>query len=348
MRYDLIGTLARGGQGPGDDTIAFSGRLHGRALAPGEYRATIRATGNRHRRSASKRTTFTVTRRTSQSGSSGAPAPPPPTSTGASGPLPTPNNTGVPANWVPAQTRTSDMTVTQAGAVVQDILFVNANLIISAPNVTVRRVKFQGGLISNWVGPSCSNGVVVEDSTFEPPPGQQYSNDSEGATGVGGYTARRVKIWRRQEGFRDGGKGGGCGPVTIEDSFAKIVIPPGCPGDPHADGIQGFDGPPLTVRNTTIDFNEASCGTAPFFVPSQQGNTTADVDGLLVMGGGAAFRDGVPGTVKGLKVVDKSWYYFPVTVSCSLLSGWDAQVVTITPDYQIASTVRSLPCSGSD
>jgi hypothetical protein len=346
-RYNLIGALARGGQGPGDEAIAFSGRFHGRALSPGEYRATITAIDRSHHRSARKRTRFTIIVRRASAGSPGTPAPPP-TPPAAPRGWPNPDNTGVPAGWAPAQTRTSDMTVTQPGAVIQDFLFVNANLIVSAPNVTVRRVKFQGGLISNWQGPNCSNGLVVEDSTFEPPPGQQFSNDSEGATGVGGYTARRVKIWRRQEGFRAGGKSGGCGPVTIEDSFAKISIPPGCPGDPHSDGIQGFDGPPLTVTNTTIDFNEADCGTAPFFVPSQQGNTTADVNGLLVMGGGAAFRDGVPGSVRGLKVVDKTWTYFPVTVNCGMLSVWDAQVVTITPDYQIASAVRPLACSGSD
>jgi hypothetical protein len=272
-------------------------------------------------------------------------APVPPAAPGAP---PTPANTGVPAGWTPAQTRTSDLTVTQAGAVVQDILLKNADLIIDAPNVTVRRVEMQGGRIENWVGPNCQNGLLVEDSTFAPPPGQNYSTDSEGATGTGGYTALRVKIWRREEGFRDGGKSGGCGPVHIEDSFASIAIPPGCPGDPHSDGIQGFDGPPLTVENVTIDFREADCGTAPFFVPDQQGNTTANVNGLLVMGGGATFRDGVPGSVRGLKIVDGSWYYFPVDVKCSALSAWDAELVRIDANYRITGTAGRQPCSGSD
>jgi hypothetical protein len=248
---------------------------------------------------------------------------------------------------VPAQTRTSDLVVTQPGAVVQDILFKNADLIIDAPNVTVRRVDVQGGLITNWEGPKCQNGLVVEDSTFEPPPGQRYWNNSEGVTGVGGYTARRVKIWRLEEGFRDGGKSGGCGPVHIEDSFAKISIPPGCPGDPHSDGIQGYDGPPLSVDDVTIDFREADCGTAPFFVPDQQGNTTADVNNLLVMGGGASFRDGVPGSVRGLKVVDHSWYYFPIDVKCGLLSAWDAELVTIDSNYRVTGSRGALRCSGS-
>jgi hypothetical protein len=260
---------------------------------------------------------------------------------------PTPSNVGVPAGWAPAQTRSSDLVVSQAGAVVQDVLFTRGNLIVNAANVTVRRVKLQGGRIINTQG-SCKNGLIVEDSTIEPAPGQQYADDSEGVVGTGGYTARRVLIWRRQEGFRAGGKNAsGCGPVTIEDSFAKIVIPPGCPGDPHSDGIQGYDGPALTVRNVTIDFTEASCGTAPFFVPHSQGNTSVDIDGLLVLGGGYSFRLGVPGAVRGLKIVDGSWHYGPVDVRCSDLSAWDAQIVTITQDYKVSGVLRSQPCRGT-
>jgi hypothetical protein len=258
--------------------------------------------------------------------------------------LPTPSTVGVPRGWAPKQTRTTDLVVKGPGAVVQDVLFQNANLIVDAPNVTIRRVKLEGGMIQNRPGAACRNGMLIEDTTIGPPPGKRYSEESEGVVSYGGYTARRVKIWRREEGFRVGGRSSGCGPVHIEDSFAKIVVPPGCPGDPHADGIQGFDGPPLTVRNTTIDFIEAACGTAPFFVPDQQGNTTADVDGMLVMGGGATFRDDVPGTVKGLKIVDKSWYYGPIDVDCSVLRGWEAKIVKITRNYRVARTVRSQPC----
>jgi hypothetical protein len=259
---------------------------------------------------------------------------------------PIPQNVGVPRGWVPTQTRSSDLVIRQAGAVVQDVLLTHGDLIVNAPNVTVRRVKLEGGRIINTQG-SCKNGLVVEDSTFAPAPGKQYADDSEGMTGAGGYTARRVLIWRRQEGFRDGGKSSGCGPVTIEDSFAKIVIPPGCPGDPHSDGIQGYDGPPLTVRNVTIDFREASCGTAPFYVPANQGNTRVSVDGLLVMGGGATFRLGVPASVKGLKIVDNSWYYFPVEVKCSVVSTWDARIVRINSNYQVTSAVGNARCSGT-
>jgi len=136
--------------------------------------------------------------------------------------FPTPSTTGVPAHWRFAHTRSGDLVVNRPGAVVQSTLFENGDLIVNAPNVTVNHVDMQGGRIVNDSGPRCANDLLVENSTFEPPPGRRFSQDSEGATGEGGYTARRVKIWRREEGFRDGGKSGGCGPVRIEDSFAKI------------------------------------------------------------------------------------------------------------------------------
>jgi hypothetical protein len=227
---------------------------------------------------------------------------------------------------------------------VQDVLLQNANLIVPAPNVTVRRVKIQGGTIHNWPGATCENGMIVEDTTIEPGPGQSTSLDSEPAIGYCGNTALRVKIWRRSEGFRVGGRSSGCGPVRIEGSFAKIVIPDGrC--DSHADGLQGFDAAQLTVVNSTIDLIEAACGTAPFFVPDGQGNTGATIDGLLLMGGGIPFRIGVPATVKGLAIVDRSWAYAPVDAKCSVIKSWDAHIVTVTPDYQVAGNVRAQRCA---
>jgi hypothetical protein len=335
------GALTRQGR-RGRVTIAFSGTLRGQTLKPGTYRATIVATDSRRRASRSRTARFKVA-----AGSEGAPpssaAPPP----GASptpapqGGFPTPTTTGVPAGWVPAQTRTSDLHVTQPGAVVEDILLENASIVVEAPNVTIRRVRLQGGKITNFNGNPCQGGMVIEDASLEPAPGQDSSIETEGVIEAAGYTARRVRIWRRAEGFRASED---CGPVRIEDSFAKIVIPDGrC--DLHSDGIQGYGAPWTTVVNTTIDFNEASCGTAPFFVPKNQGNTGATVDRLLVMGGGYPFRLGVPGTVSGLKIVNRSWVFGPIDVACSLVSAWDASIVTITSDYQVDRAVRAQPCN---
>jgi hypothetical protein len=264
----------------------------------------------------------------------------------ASAKFPNPSNTGVPAHWRPARVRTTDLRVTKPGTVVENILLKNADLLVDAPNVTIRRVELLGGQINNVPSSTCRNGTVIENSTIGPPPGESSSADTEGVISYGGYTARGVKIWRRSEGFRDGGMSEGCGPVRIVNSFAKIVIPPGrC--DLHADGIQGYDGPPLTVRNTTVDFYQADCGTAPFFVPSGQGNTRATVHRLLVMGGGYPFRLGVRGDVSGLRIVNHSWGYGPVDIKCSVMSHWNASIVQLARNYRTARTVRPQRCRGT-
>jgi hypothetical protein len=256
----------------------------------------------------------------------------------SSRPLPNPSTTGVPAGWTPDRTQTTDLEVTRPGAVIEDLLLVDADLHVSAPNVTIRRVKLQGGSINTGV--PCANGTVIVNTTLEPPPGENLAVESEGAVSYGGYTARGVELLNRGEGFRVAAKSG-CGPVRIEDSFVRIATPPGCS---HADGIQGYGGAPLTVINATIDFGDV-CGTAPFFYPEAQGNTRADIDRLLVMGGGFPFRLGTPGSVSGLKVVEDSWDFGPIYVpDCSLLSHWDARIVRITPDYQVSKNVEPLHC----
>ena len=254
---------------------------------------------------------------------------------------------GVPPGWKPAQTRATDLVVKKPGEVIEDLLLRNgANLIVSAPDVTIRRVKLEGGHIQNWPGGPCSNGMLVEDTTIAPPAGRSSSLDSEPAIGTGGYTARRVKIWRRSEGFRVGGRSGGCGPVRIEHSLAKMVIPDGhC--EEHADGVQGFDGPPLTLSDTTVDFTEAACGTAPVFLPDGQGNTSVAIRNVLLIGGGIPFRVSIPATVTDLRIADRSWVYAPVDVDCSLVRRWSARIVKVNvrADYRITRTVRRQACA---
>ncbi len=182
--------------------------------------------------------------------------------------FPTPATTGVPPGWTPKQTRTTTLRVTEPGAVVQDVLLKNADIAVEAPNVTLRRVVLQGGVINNDVS-SCAPGLTIEESTIEPAPGQDSGDDTEGVISYGGYTAKSVKIWHRSEGFR----ASDCGPVRIENSFALVTPPQPC-GDWHGDGLQGYDAGAITVRNVTLDLDMSGCdGTAPFFVPSGQGNT---------------------------------------------------------------------------
>lgn len=257
--------------------------------------------------------------------------------------FPTQATTGVPAGWTPAQVASGTYRVTTPGAVIED-LRVNGSIDVAAPNVTLRRVEVIGGSIDNFGGPTCQGGLVVEDSTIRRDPTGSTSSSDAPALGTGGYTARRVEIDGVAEGFRVGGRASGCGAVVIEDSWARVVRPDVC-DDWHGDGIQGYDGPALAVRRTSLILDESGCGgTAPFFYPSSQGNERVVIDGLLVEGGGYSFRLGTPGSVRGLAVVDGSWHYGPVNVKCSVIQDWQASVVTLTPEGVI-TPVRSLGCN---
>ncbi|GAB3254523.1 hypothetical protein [Nocardioides dilutus] len=234
-----------------------------------------------------------------------------------------------------------DYTVTTAGAVVQD-LRINGDLVIKAPNVTVRRVDVVNGSIDNLPGSTCANGLVVMDSNIRT--GRDLSNSGSPAIGVGGYVADNVLITDSTEGFRVGGRSYGCGAVTITNSYAHIESPIGC-GDWHGDGIQGYDGAAVTVKNTVLWLDESSgCGgTAPFFYPAGQGNTSATIDGLIVRDGGYPFRMTMPGSVKNLNIVT-GWGYGPIEVNCGLLTSWTAQIVTLDSAGQPVK-VADQPCT---
>ncbi|HEY7068982.1 MAG TPA: hypothetical protein VH479_02660 [Acidimicrobiales bacterium] len=273
--------------------------------------------------------------------------------------FPNPFNTGTPAGWSPAQVRTTNLRVTTPGAVIQDIRFDNADLEIAAPNVTVRRVQVRGGVICNGsadgecggVPNGAGNGLVVEDTTIEPPPGQAQDNRDHWRVGPGGYTLRRVEIVNASDGIRVGGKSFGMGPVRVENTFISVRAPVPC-GDWHGDGIQGFDGPALTVVQVTVDMQVSpGCGgTAPFFYPRNQGNTSADVTGLLIAGpnGNYSFRDGMPGRVVGLHIETGSWSFGPIDVRCSVISEWAAGIVAPVNrsgnGYQLPQTALALGC----
>jgi len=276
-----------------------------------------------------------------------SPPPPPPPSppTPTSDQFPNPSTTGTPSGWAPQTVTSSTITVSQNGAVLQDVRLTDgADIIVTGQNVTLRRVELQGGNVINQPGSACGNGLLVEDSSFL---GPDLESGQQPAIQFGGYTARRVEIQDRHEGFRVSSQPA-CGPVVIEDSFARITPPSPC-GDWHGDGIQGYDGSAVTVRNVTIDMRTSGCyGTAPFFYPRNQGNTgPATIDRLLVMGQGYPFRLGMQGTVRGLRIVDKSWVFSPVDVYCPDVSSWEAKIVTIDSNYNVTSVVRDQACTGT-
>jgi hypothetical protein len=270
----------------------------------------------------------------------GSSAPPP-------GGFPNPASTGVPAGWTPAQTRSTDLTVSTPGAVVQDILFTNgADILVKADNVTIRRVEMQGGVISNQYGSApanCGHNMLVEDVTFRQIPGQFQPSDYT-VLGEGSYTARRIEVDGRGEGPRLSD----CGPVTLEDSFIKVKGAewgtPEC-DQVHTDGVQAVAGVGATARNNTI-IMENPCGTSAWFVVNPSVNKGRYViDRLLVSGGGYTFRQEVSASVTGLRIVDRAWFYGPLDeMDCSVISPWEAKLVTIDANYQVTGVARDLPC----
>lgn len=261
--------------------------------------------------------------------------------------FPTRQNTGVPAGWTPKTTRSGDYTITEDGAVVEDLRLSSGTLYVRASNVTLRRVELVSARIVNDYGRSCYNGLRIEDSSI-----LRGSQDlGMPVVEAGGYTALRVKIDGPSEGFRVGESALGCGPVVIQDSWMKLDPPDNCVADAvdwHGDGIQGYQGAEVTVRNSYINLAQVKgcLGTAAFFYPVNQGNARATIDHVLLEGGGYVFRLGTPGSVSGLKVIDDSWEWGPVDVTdCSVVAwGSGNELVTVNTDGSLKS-VRPLACT---
>ena len=274
------------------------------------------------------------------------PIPPPaPPATPMSG-FPTRDSAGLPSGWQPTTQVSGDYYVRQDGAVVEDLRITNGAVIVEAANVTLRRIDYVGSTVLNGLGSSCYPNLLIEDSDFT----------LNGSTGdkdnpviqFGGYTARNIMVDGVPEGLRVGGSDINCGPVSVLDSFIRVKSPDSCT-DWHGDGIQGYGGNKVTVRNTTLIMQVVNeCyGTAPFFYPKNQGNTAVDIDGLLVGGSsGYPFRSGMPGPVKNLNVIDGSWVYGPVDVDCSVVTAFQARVVTLDSAGQPVSTGRTIGCTG--
>lgn len=259
----------------------------------------------------------------------------------AQGVFPTRETVGLPDGWEPEREETGEVWIREAGAVIEDVRYTDSTIYVEAPNVTFRRIQAVDARIVNDYGNVCKNGLLVEDSEFT----SSGTNGFE-VIGPGGYTVRNTAIDGVPEGLRAGGKGVGCETVTVEFTFIRITPPKVC-GDWHGDGIQGYDGPHLEVRQTTILMEETEeCqGTAPFFYPSGQENTSVDIDGLIVSGGGYSFRNGMPGSIRNLNVVDGGWGFAPVDVHCSVVQTWQARVVTLDEAGQPVPLSR-LRCSG--
>lgn len=269
-----------------------------------------------------------------------------PTTPPSAGGFPTRSSAGLPSGWQPKTQVTGDYYVRTAGTVVSDLSITNGRIIIQAPNVTLQRIKSAGSYVLNGQGSTCYPNLLVEDSEFTPL--GTTTDQDDPVIQFGGYTAKNIVIDGVPEGLRVGGSDINCGPVSVLDSFIRVTSPTVCT-DWHGDGIQGYGGGKVTVRNTTILMQVVNdcAGTAPFFYPNNQGNTSVDIDGLLVGGdSGYPFRNGMPGTVKNLDVINGSWGYGPIDVNCSVLTTFQAQIVTLNAAGQPVPTGKSISCTG--
>jgi hypothetical protein len=319
-------------------TLLFGGRVRGRLLAPGRYRATVVATNGGGRRSRPRRATFTV-----------VPAP------SAAG-FPNAANTGVPAGWTPRHTTNGDLTITTPGTVVDGEL-VTGNLLVHARDVTIRNSWVYGSInnqqFSGDVG-VVNGGLLIEDTDVGPPSGT--GGPPFPAILVAGYTARRVHVHNLAEGFRVADFNESGAPtqdrqVVIEDSYVHIER-----GDcSHNDGIQGFGEPPRTIiDHNTIDTTASGpdCTTGALFIGNDNASLITVTNNLFA-GGGFTMRIGGPGPdgpggtydrVAGNRVVDRTWGFGPVRVDdCATVADWsDNRVVTVDAEYRVVSTVRAL------
>lgn len=258
---------------------------------------------------------------------------------------PTPACTGVPQGWTPDRVVSGSYTTRVNGEVI-DGWRVTGSISVVHQNVTVRNSEVYGRIYNQRSG-TAYNGLLIEDVTIGPPSGN--SGQTNGAIGVCGYTARRVHIRNAPEGWRVGGmseSGYRCGPVVIEDSYARLFNT-GCQ---HTDGVQEYDGMPGTiVRHNTIDMRGVTCSTAPIYLGDSDGDYGGTVVDNLIAGGSYVLRLHAAGSnvtyplVAGNLVVDGTWDWGPALVSCSRVGTWrDNYVVRIDSGYGVTSRVRRL------
>ena len=237
------------------------------------------------------------------------------------GGFPNPASTGVPASWQPQRTQSGDLHVRSAGAVVEGR---------AARGRGPRRRRAErhgparqaaGRVDPELPGPHVPQRADRRGHVDRAPPRRELVDRDRGGDRQPAATPRggsRSGVARRASASAARPT---ADPVRIEDSFAKIVIPGRAlrPALRRSPGLRRRPGGNHQRRRSTSPRRRAvqrrsSC-------PTSQGNTSATIDRLLVAGGGYPFRMGVPGSVRGLRIVDGSWEYGPINVGCSRVSG---------------------------
>lgn len=284
--------------------------------------------------------------------------------------FPTATTVGVDAipGWTPTATVVDDnVTVTEAGAVVEDLRIVNGVLIVRAPHVTVRRCETINGGFTNDYGLTVYNDCTFEDCTARAtPPG--LGTPLNAAWGNAGYTCRRCAVIDTNEGWHTGASAASgftlADPtdpkqfkVRLYDCFARITGPPDCSElgiDYHGDVLQCFDGSnggvPLVIRNCAFYSNDdlPDCGASAILGCGYPQSQPIDLDGCIMYGAAISYHNDCGGKVRNLYIVEDAAVFFGLGVDDAGWTrhdpdNWSAWNVTLTPDGQIASKVASYP-----
>jgi hypothetical protein len=270
--------------------------------------------------------------------------------------------------WAAEHVVDGALRITEPG--VYEKYLVNGYVLVQADDVTIRCSHVEGtnaadgpSFILNCLNGRCSQNLRLEWVTISKGT-RTTTNQDISALGDANYYALRVKIDNVSEGFRAGAideAHTGSGPIIIVNSFARVRYPDVCNlntpdgiNNWHGDGLQGYFGGGVTIRNVTLDLvNSPSCGgTSPFFWPSGQGNIgTVDIVKLLVVSTGQrpkpffSFRLGTPANrVQTLMIGRTSYLQGPIDVKCSVAAFWSAQKVTINSAYQPTALGAVVPC----
>ncbi|MFC5187700.1 right-handed parallel beta-helix repeat-containing protein [Actinomadura harenae] len=221
---------------------------------------------------------------------------------------------------------------------------VPGNLVIAADDVTIRNSVIDGRVTNDYK--DADHPFTITDTTV----GRPDRCVSEDAVGTSRYRASGLLVRGFSHGFKVSGDAVKGGDVEITDSFVKNCSN----GADHADGIQVWgvhDARHLVVRHNTFDQRGVSDFTAPLFLADSAGGTISDVtvENNLVAGGTYSIQlKHVAGrlTVRGNRMVDKTWSYAPVESWCHAIQTWTGNtIVTIDPAYKITATLRPLPCT---
>lgn len=266
---------------------------------------------------------------------------PPPPPSGLDG-FPTSTTVGVFAanpGWVPDDTITDDMFVTDPGEIVENLRFEDCALVVEAISTTVRNCEFVNAGITNISGTTVYGNLIVEDCTFTVDNGDYLPTQS--ALYGGGYTVRRCAIIDVNEGFSVESPAGSGWDVVIEDTWCRIHPPDDCT-DWHGDGLQTLGDVPegeITFTNSVIGavplIPEDDCGASSAIDLYHTNMAHGVINGLILFGGGFSLRQGAPTDVNGLYIVEDSYYFDVMACDPDTIGDWnDAWLCALDEDGQ--------------